>query len=51
MYDQTTQSAQLAVQPTASTGYVAELSYPGIYVLDGNSGGYCGRVQRYEFTK
>ena len=41
----------VAVQPTNSTGYVAELRYPGVYLLDGNSGGYCGRAQRYTYTQ
>jgi len=40
-----------AVQPAAATGYVAELRYPGIYKLDGNSGGYCGRAQRYTYLR
>jgi hypothetical protein len=43
-------STSIPVQPTANTGYVSELIYPGIYNLDGNSGGYCGRVQRYVYT-
>jgi len=41
----------IAVQPAAATGYVAELRYPGIYKLDGNSGGYCGRAQRYTYLR
>ena len=43
--------ASIPVQPTTSTGYVAELRYPGVYFLDGNSGGYCGRAQRYTYTQ
>jgi len=39
------------VQPAATTGYVAELRYPGVYKLDGNSGGYCGRAQRYTYVQ
>jgi len=44
-------STSIAVQPTASSGYVAELRYPGVYNLDGNSGGYCGRAQRYTYLQ
>jgi hypothetical protein len=40
----------LPVQPAPTSGYLAQLSYPGVYVLDGNSGGNCGRVQRAVFT-
>jgi len=42
--------ASLPVVPTASTGYVSELIYSGVYHLDGNSGGVCGRVLRYTYT-
>ena len=48
--NQSSVGATLAVKPAASTGYLAQLSYPGVYVLDGNSGGNCGRVQRAVFT-
>jgi hypothetical protein len=41
----------IAVQPTAASGYVSELRYPGIYKLDGNSGGYCGRAQRFTYLQ
>jgi len=30
---------------------VSELRYPGVYQLDGNSGGYCGRAQRYTYVQ
>jgi len=43
-------AASLPVVPTASTGYVSELTYSGVYRLDGNSGGVCGRVLRYTYT-
>ena len=48
---QTSTGTSIPVQPTASTGYMSELKYPGLYVLDGNSGGYCGRAQRYTYTQ
>jgi hypothetical protein len=41
----------ITVLPTAASGYVSELRYPGIYKLDGNSGGYCGRAQRYTYLQ
>jgi len=42
-------SATLSVQP--APGYVAELRYPGVYFLDGNTGGICGRTIRASFTR
>jgi len=48
---QASTGTSIPVQPTASTGYMAELRYPGTYLLDGNSGGYCGRAQRYTYTQ
>jgi hypothetical protein len=44
-------STSIPVLPTASTGYVAELRYPGLYKLDGNSGGQCGRAQRFTYMQ
>jgi len=44
-------TASIPVHPTASTGYLAELRYPGIYKLDGNSGGMCGRAQRFTYLQ
>jgi hypothetical protein len=41
----------LAVGATSSPGYAAEVKWPGQYVLDGNSGGQCGRVKRLLFGK
>jgi len=46
---QASTSAALAVAPVPA-GYLAELRYPGLYLLDGNSGGVCGRAQRFAFT-
>jgi hypothetical protein len=43
--------AVLSVAPTGASGYVAELRYPGIFFLDGETGGACGRTQRFVYTK
>jgi hypothetical protein len=48
---QASSSTSLTVQPTAASGYVGELRYPGLYKLDGNSGGYCGRAQRFTYLQ
>jgi hypothetical protein len=50
MLFQTSTSASLAVAPTSAAGYLAELRYPGVYLLDGNSGGVCGRAERFSFS-
>jgi hypothetical protein len=44
-------SVQLPVSATTSPGYLAELRYPGAYILDGNSGGTCGRAVRTTFLQ
>jgi hypothetical protein len=43
-------SVSLATMPT-STAYRAEVRYPGLYLLDGNSGGVCGLAERFAFTQ
>jgi len=49
--DQTLTNVTVPVtHTTAPLGYILELKYPGTYVLDGNSGGVCGRVIRKLFT-
>lgn len=48
--NQTSTVTSLPVMPTAS-GYMAELRFPGIYHFDGNSGGFCGRAQRYAYLQ
>lgn len=48
---QSSLGTSIPVGPTTSTGYISELRYPGVYLLDGNSGGYCGRAQRYTYTQ
>jgi hypothetical protein len=44
-------NATFTVPPTTSTGYQVTLTYPGVYVLDGQTGGACGRVQRITFAR
>jgi hypothetical protein len=48
--NQASTTAILTVAPTTATGYLAELRYPGLYLLDGNTGGVCGRAERFTFT-
>jgi len=43
-------SITLGVSATPSSGFLSELRYPGAYLLDGNSGGACGRAVRTFFT-
>ena len=44
-------NATFTVPTTTSTGYQVTLTYPGVYVLDGQTGGTCGRVQRITFAR
>jgi hypothetical protein len=48
--DPSVPSTTLTVGATASTGYLSEIRYPGVYLLDGNSGGVCGRTVRTAFA-
>jgi hypothetical protein len=41
----------IAVGPADSPGYAVEVSWPGQYLLDGQSGGQCGRVKRMAFAQ
>jgi len=43
--------ATLNVGPTSAAAYVAELRYPGVYFLEGETGGICGRTIRAAFAK
>ena len=50
--DQISTSTTLAVGPSASTGYLAELAYPGVHKVDEkDAGGWCGRKQRYVYMQ
>jgi len=46
-------TTSLPVGPIASTGYVAELSYPGVHVITDptDAGGWCGRKQRFIYMQ
>lgn len=43
-------SVSLTTMPT-TTAYRAEVRYPGVYLLDGNSGGVCGQAERFAFIQ
>jgi hypothetical protein len=43
--------ATLAVGATTASGYAVELRYPGVFFLDGETGGACGRTQRFIYVK
>jgi hypothetical protein len=44
------QAVSLDVGTAGSGGYLAELSWPGIYAVSGGSGGFCGRLRRFVFA-
>jgi len=35
---------------TSGNGYLMELSWPGTYLLDGNSGGFCGMTKHWTYA-
>ena len=41
----------IVVGPTDSPGFAVEVRWPGQYLLDGQSGGQCGRVKRLAFAQ
>jgi hypothetical protein len=43
--------ADLAVGATAAPAYAVELRYPGVFFLDGETGGACGRTQRFMYAR
>jgi hypothetical protein len=51
--NQSSTSTSLSVGPSASSGYIAELSYPGVHQITDptDAGGWCGRKQRYVYMK
>jgi len=51
--DQSSTSTSLSVGPSASSGYVAELAYPGVHQITDptDAGGWCGRKQRYIYMQ
>jgi hypothetical protein len=48
--DQTKTSVSLPVRAVPSAGHLARLRYAGQYLLDGNSGGVCGREEHLSFA-
>ena len=50
--DQSSTGTSLPVGASASTGYIAELAYPGVHKTDEkDAGGWCGRKQRYVYMQ
>jgi hypothetical protein len=43
--------AAVPVAATSASGYAIELRYPGVFFLDGETGGACGRTQRFIYVK
>jgi hypothetical protein len=43
--------AVVPLRPTTATGYAVDLAYPGIFFVDGETAGVCGRVQRFVYSK
>jgi hypothetical protein len=39
------------VTPTAGNAYLFDLRWPGVFVLDGQTGGFCGLVKRWTYAK
>jgi hypothetical protein len=39
------------VQPTTADAYLLDLRWPGVYVLDGQTGGFCGLAKRWTYAK
>lgn len=41
----------LGVDATSAPAYLADLRWPGHWVIDGETGGFCGLVKRWTYTK
>ncbi|HET7787854.1 MAG TPA: PKD domain-containing protein [Myxococcales bacterium] len=39
------------VTPTAADAYLLDLRWPGVFVLDGQTGGFCGLAKRWSYAK
>jgi len=39
------------VAPTAADAYLLDLRWPGVFILDGQTGGFCGLTKRWTYTK
>jgi len=44
-------SVEVAVTPTAAEGWLLDLRWPGPFVLDGQTGGFCGLAKRWTYRK
>ena len=43
--------ATRAVDATTASGYAAELRYPGVFFIDGQTGGACCRTQHFIYGR
>jgi hypothetical protein len=39
------------VKPTAADAYLLDLRWPGVFILDGQTGGFCGLAKRWAYAK
>jgi K319-like protein len=39
------------VTPTAADAYLLDLRWPGVFILDGQTGGFCGLAKRWTYAK
>jgi hypothetical protein len=44
-------SVTVPVTPTAADAYLLDLRWPGVFVLDGQTGGFCGLAKRWTYAK
>jgi hypothetical protein len=44
-------SITVPVTPTAADAYLLDLRWPGVFILDGQTGGFCGLAKRWTYTK
>jgi hypothetical protein len=44
-------SITVPVTPTAADAYILDLRWPGVFVLDGQTGGFCGVAKRWTYAK
>jgi len=44
-------SVTVPVTPTTGDAYLYDLRWPGVFVLDGQTGGFCGLTKRWTYAK
>ena len=44
-------SVDVPVTPTGASEYLADLRWPGHWIIDGESGGFCGLAKRWTYTR